>query len=43
MTCVSGNGLLYGVLFWYQLASGTTRMVMVDGSCLAASFAQCIA
>ena len=36
MTCVSGNGPLYGVLFWYQLASGTASIVMVDGSYLAA-------
>lgn len=39
MTCVSANGPLCGVLFWYQLVSGMTRRVMVDGSCLAASLA----
>ena len=43
MTCVSGNGPLCGVLFWYQLVSGMISSVMVDGSCLAASLAQCIA
>jgi hypothetical protein len=43
MMCVSGNGPINGVLFWYQLASDITSMVMVDGSYLAASRAQCIA
>ena len=42
MTCVSENGPLCGILFWYQLVSGMTNSVMVDGSCLAASLVQCI-
>ncbi len=29
MTCVSGNGPLYGVGFWYQLLSGIISNVIV--------------
>ena len=43
MTCVSGNGLMYGVLLWYQLLSGITSIVTVVGSYLADRRAQCIA
>ena len=43
ITCESGNGPSYGVLLWYQSLSGTTIIVDVVGSCLAASLAQCIA
>lgn len=43
MTCVSGNGPLCGVRFWYQLVSGKVSMVTVVGLCLAANRAQCIA
>ena len=39
-TCVSGNGPVYGVGFWYQFASGMTSNVMVFESFLAASLAQ---
>ena len=43
MTCVSGNGPIVGVIFWYQLISGITIIVTVVGSYLADSMAQCIA
>lgn len=43
MTCEYENGPLYGTLFWYELVSGMVSMVMVDGSCLAVSRAQCMA
>jgi hypothetical protein len=43
MTCVSGNGPINGVVFWYQLMSGITSIVTVVGFYLADSRAQCIA
>lgn len=43
ITCVSGDGPWCGDVFWYHLVSGITNKVIVDGSCLAASLAQCIA
>ena len=41
--CVSGNGPGYGLKFWYQFVSGEMIIVMLFGSSLAASRAQCIA
>ena len=43
MTCVSGNGPLYGDELWYQLTSGMTSRMTVDGLYLAANHAQYIA
>ena len=40
--CV-GNGAIVGVIFWYQLISGITNIVIVVGSFLADILAQCIA
>jgi hypothetical protein len=36
MTCVSGNGLVCGLEFWYQSISGDTSIVIVWGSLWAA-------
>jgi hypothetical protein len=41
--CVSGNGPVYGLKFWYQFVSGEMSIVMELGSLLAARRAQCIA
>ena len=41
--CVSGNGPLYGLKFWYQFVSGEMIMVILCGLSLAARRAQCIA
>jgi hypothetical protein len=41
--CVSRNGPLCGLKFWYQLISGKMRIVYVIGSAFAASLPQCIA
>ena len=43
ITCVSRNGPMCGVWFWYHLLSGMVSMVMVLGSFFAASLAQCMA
>ena len=32
MTCVSGNGLVCGLEFWYQSVSGDISIVIVCGS-----------
>ena len=42
ITCVSGKGPKCGVKFWYQFGSGMISLVVVYGSCFAASLAQCI-
>ena len=41
--CVSGNGPVYGLKFWYQLVSGEMSIVIVCGSFFAARRAQCMA
>jgi hypothetical protein len=41
--CVYGNGLECGLKFWYQFVSDEMSIVMVLGSFLATSRAQCIA
>ena len=40
---MSWKGPKCGVKFWYQFGSGMIYMVVVYGSCFAASLAQCIA
>ena len=40
MTCVSVNGPINGVLFWYQFLSGITSIVTVSGLYLADNLAQ---
>ena len=43
ITCVSGKGPMCGVWFWYHLLSGMVNIVIVLGSFLATSLAQCMA
>lgn len=43
ITCVSGNGPVCGEKLLYQFISGMVIIVMLFGSFLAASLAQCIA
>jgi hypothetical protein len=40
---VFGNGLEYGLKFWYQFVLGEMIIVMLFGSSLVARRAQCIA
>ena len=37
IACVFGKGPSYGERLWYQLVSGIASMVIVSGSCFAAS------
>ena len=40
IVCISENGPVYGLKFWYQLVSGEMSIVIVFGSFFAARWAQ---